>query len=141
MCGSTLLSEHSLNEDGFFGVVLGGCECNAEEGMMVFFVHCGRTPVMPGGHGMSDTCLDPIYESVRLVDQLARPGVKRRGMIEDGIFHVMMVYDLGEILRQGIPERRHGGESESELAREGGQMAGVWSWSKAKMKPGESPGI
>ena len=129
MCDSTLLSEYSLNKNGFFRVVLGGCECNSEEGMKVFFVHCGWTPVMSQGHGMGDTCLDLVYESVGPVDQLVRPGVERRRMIEDRIFHVVMVHDLGEILRQRILKRRHGRESEGEGV---GQM--VWGWSGSKVK-------
>jgi hypothetical protein len=119
-----LLCEHPLDENGFFRMVLGGCERHAEKHVVVLFVDRGGTPtIVPGGHGMRDACLDFVYESVGLVDQLARPGIKRRCTIVDIRFQVAMVHDLGEIVREGVLEQMHGGGSESELVGEGG----AWS--------------
>ena len=127
-----LLCEHALDKDGFFGMVLGGGERHAEKHVVVLFVDRGGTPaVVSGGHGMRDACLDPVYESVVLVDQLARPGVERRRTIEDGRLQVTMVHDLGEIVRQGVLEQMHGRDSESELG------GGSRSWSE--VKPCEEP--
>jgi len=131
--GFALLYEHAFNENGFFGVVIGRCDSHTEKHVVVLFVDHGRTPIMSGRRGVSHAYLDPVYESVRLVDQLGRPDIERRGMIEDGRLQVTVVHDLGEIVRQCVLEQMHDGGSENKSERVGGQRE-RWSQQPAESR-------